>query len=1072
MKPLYMSFFAKRNLTLSFALVFLSYTLSFAFQHPNSPKQLPSELLQKKKKGERLMSEGDWEACINTYLSIKQECDNQGISDLGINLYEDIFTVIVIRDDIEIEDKLVLIQNYKNQEKHAKFTGLYTGALSHLYAFYGEIDSMEHYYDIACKKHQQLECDKLEGGLNINLAYELYMLDELQLAKKYLERAEGILEKKLLPSGLDLPNIYNTQTMVYAGLGEYEKALKSSLISIEHLKKDAQAHPLDLAYEYNNLASVYGSLQDLNNTLNYYQKAVDLMEGLGEEFKPELASIIYNMGATYFEQKNRIAAKNAFLKSLSYLDQAQEKNSDVLSDYINNCHQLVLCYQQNNQIDSVLHYLQIAEKINQTYPYRITTTYRLYGQFYSDQKEYEKAQQYVQKSLDRGLEVYGSKGEFAYNAYQLMNEIALKQKKYTKALFYCQKAIEAISIDFSDEQGYSNPKLENTSHKQLLIKTLKDKANILKTLYHLPNSSIQPADIYASAKLATQALEQMNKSMKNVESKRFWLNTTAIPLFENAIEVALDIYNTTGDEKYLNEAFTLSERSKSMLMTDAMQEANASSFGEVPEKLIQQAQDLQKSLADAEKRRFDARIEGNTELEKIQDSLIFKNKHALDLLIHTFENKYPKYFELKYSTSSATISQIQEVLDAQTAFIEYFEGKHTIYAFTITHTGTHVNIIPKEADYQKRIYNFQRALIDLNSALRKPAIAYNIFVEDAYFFYQKLLKDNIKDQPKRLIIVPDGQLGYVPFEALLTAPVRLLEQQAKTADYTQLPYLVKDYTISYNYSGTLLLSQQKQQHNIINNKILALAPSYTSSATPEWRGQREVKLRTHLDDLPGAEDEVRKLQNQFGGSFFIGTKATETVFKENANQFGILHLAMHGLVNKKNPEFSGLALTEDMSKDQDNFLYAYEIKQLNLKTSLVVLSACETGIGKYQHGEGVVSIGRSFMYAGTPALLMTLWRLNDDSGALIIEKFYQNLDQGMEKDEAIRQAKLAYINQADPTAAHPFLWAAFIQVGDYAAIDIAAPTHWSYYLLWGFGALFLIILIIFLLKNRETNTHL
>jgi CHAT domain-containing protein len=221
-----------------------------------------------------------------------------------------------------------------------------------------------------------------------------------------------------------------------------------------------------------------------------------------------------------------------------------------------------------------------------------------------------------------------------------------------------------------------------------------------------------------------------------------------------------------------------------------------------------------------------------------------------------------------------------------------------------------------------------------------------------------------------------------------------------------------------------------------------MAATY-KTPSPTCRTERETKIREKLIDLPGALTEVALLSDSYQGLFLSGEEANEANFKKNAPKYGILHFAMHGLLNTEQSDFSGLFFSENTSCDQDNLLYSYEIKQQELNAGLVVLSACETGIGKYQRGEGVVSIGRGFMYAGSPSLLMTLWVLNDQSGAYIIQQFYQNLAEGMEKDEAIRQAKITYLKNTkdnDP-ASHPFLWAPFVQLGDYSSIKINTKSN-------------------------------
>lgn len=1033
---------------LSLLLLLLSIPEIYAFQQPAVLVQaLPPHLQLARKDAEVLVAEGAWDEALAAYQQVQQECKSLGLDLARIDLYEEFLAIIVLREDLEIAAKIEQINHFQQEESHPQFTGIYHGALAHLFTFYGEMDSLNKYYTKAIELYEKDKRFKLAGNLNATLAFELYMLDDLQMAKTFLTKAEQILENKLQPKQLDLPAIYNVQTLIYGGLGEYDKALKSNLISIQRLEADSTSYPLDLAYEYNNLATIYGSLKDYNNSLLYYQKALSIIEQSEDYPKEEAASLLYNIAATHFEQNNLKAAKQTSLKSLHYLFLSKVNNKEALVDYINNYHQLISCYSHFKNLDSAEYYTQKAAEINTYFPYRASTTNMNYGHIYLEQGKYQKAREYILKALNQGLTVYGDKSEFTANAFNLLGTIELSQNNDKVALQYIQKALATISIDFSDPKGLSNPELDNVLYKGELLSALDKKLAILKRLYAQEKTKVAANDIYASAKLAAETLERMNRGLKDINSKRFWLNTKAIPLFETAIDLALNIAQKTGDQSYINEAFMLSERSKSMLMTDAMHEANASNMGGVPTNLLERLHYLQKALADAEKKRFDAHVANDEETEKKMKEVIFEHKHHLDLLKHKFEKQYPKYYALKYKTSVASISDVQKSLDSKTTFIEYFEGKNNIYAFSIHKNGVHVKTIKKEANYQINFYNFQRALMNVKAFVAKPGVVYNKFIKESYYFYNKLVKDCVKQQSERLIIVPDGELGYLPFEVLLTHEVTPLKQGTdEGADFSTLPYLIRKQKVSYNYSGTLLISQQANQQKIINGNILALAPSYIKKEIPAWRGKREVKLRENLIELPGAAKEVAKLRELYNGSFYIGSEANETVFKESAPKHGILHLAMHGLVNQKNPDFSGLAMTEDMKKQEDNFLYAYEIKQLGLNAGLVVLSACETGIGKYQRGEGVVSIGRGFMYAGAPALIMTLWSLNDQSGAVIIEQFYKNLSEGMEKDEAIRQAKLFYLDHYPDEYTHPFMWAAFVQVGDYSSISINNKKNSTIYL--------------------------
>lgn len=1049
-------------------LTLLLFTTSNIFAQQLDYKLSP-ELEAEKQKAEILNGEGNYDACLLQYESIQKNCKAQQMDFLALDLYQDMFGVIALREDLELEDKLNLLNDYYRKENNDYIKALYYDGLAYSYIYYEELDSMYKYYELANEIYAKEKRYKSQATLNIAIAVEFYFLENLKKAKHHIQIAEKIITQHLYPKKENIPSLYHAQTVIYIELGDYEKAIQSNLKSIQILEADQNTYYLDLAYEYNNLATTYSDIQDLDNALNYYQKAVFIIENSTNSSKIESASFIYNIGATYLQQKKHHQSKEAFLKSLAYLKTENQMDKDMKKDYINNCHQLSECYLYFNQLDSALYYIKQAELLNKNFPYRLSTTYSYFSAIYCKQKAFEKALNYGKKALDVGLEKYGVKSRYTFTSYRTLANTSRLQSKYKMALQYWQKALETISINFSDEQGYSNPKLSDVHFKLQLHEILKFKMSDLKQLYLQDHPDISAEDLFATAKLATENIEQMNKTMKSEVSQSDWLNQEAIPIFETAIQIALDIYAKSNDKSYLNEAFMLSERSKSMLMTYALQEDNASSFGGIHDSLITKEKALQKRLSDAEKKRFDASIAGDIESYQLQDSLIFHYKHDISALIYHFEANYPEYHKLKYANNATNIESIQAILDSETTLIEYFTGKSKIYAFTITKDHAQALTINKGIHYAANILNFHANISDIQAANSNPERSYNSFITAAHYFYNQLLKDCLKQPSQRLIIIPDGQLGYIPFEVLLTEKRDTISNLGDgSPNFAALPYLIKSHKISYNYSGSLLLGQRQNQQKIINGKILALAPDYTHKTCPKWRGQYEKDLRIDLIELPGAYNEVKSLSWAFDGCFLTGTTANEQRFKDEAPNYGILHLAMHGLVDNHQPKLSGLAMEEDMNKQQDNILYAYEIKQLELQAGLVVLSACETGMGKYQRGEGVLSIGRGFMYAGVPSLLMTLWSLNDYSSSRIIEQFYSNLSNGMDKDEAIRQAKLHYLEEHTGPATHPALWACFIQVGDYNAIKINKRSLFPYYIAGAVLFLLLAILLYrFFKKNKE-----
>lgn len=1048
-----------------FLLIFFLHThTSLAFQEPLPPYQFSiPELNELRLKAELKINNGLIEEALGAYQTLQKKCWEYDLDSVAIDLYEDIFTIVIILEEQELEDKLAFIDSCYQEEKDASLLGIYYGAIAHAYLFYGEVDSMEKYYNLAIPIYYQQKRYLQATHLNINIAFEYYFLADLMTAKKYLSKAEQLQQNQLSFSNLYTPSIYTVQTAIYTELQEYDKAVKSLLALIEYYNTSNSTTDYILANEYTNLAKIYDELNDYENSLDYDLKALDLLQGIGINEPNDITHIITNIGITYSKLHQTSIAKKYFLQSLRLIEQAPIFNANLQSNFINDCLYLIECYEKEQRPDSILYYFNKVLELHKTNSYRINSTYSKYSAFFLKQHNLKNAQIYAFKALEATIKIHGANSTKTSSRYILIAQVLFAKRNYTEAFEYIQKALNVLSIDFSDDKGLSNPSLEQVIEKEMFLNTLNYKMKYLNILYNQNYPLATEKTLYQTAKLATETIEAINKNIKSRKSQLFWLNQVAIPSFERAIAIALSIYKRTDNLEYLNEAFVLAERSKSMLMVNTFQGDEAFNLGGLPKELVVEEQNLEKLLSETKKQRFDAKLRKDLEAMQFLDSLIFEYKHQKMTLLHKFELEYPTYFKLKHAFKSVDIKDVQNVLDAKTTFIEYFEGAATIYAFTITKKTASVHIIPRTENYSEDIAQYQSILIGLNEAAKNTAKSYNLLVETSYEFYQKFLQNSLAESKERLIIIPDGQLSYLPFEAFLTKKVSLdINQSSSEANFASLPYLVRDYKINYHYSATLWIEHLMYKKTSKNGRILALAPSYKNKIAPEWRSPYEKKLRAELVELPGALRELDFLKWEFEGSFLANNYATETAFKKEALDYSILHFAVHGLVDTKNPEYSGLALSEDGSKKEDNVLYTYEIKQLGLNADLVVLSACETGIGKYQLGEGILSIGRDFMYAGVSSMVTTLWSLNDYSSSIIVEQFYRNLGAGMEKDEALRQAKLFYLDNYSGLSAHPALWACFIQIGDYSPIPLQKS-----YKMWYIVFASILALLIFILAFRK-----
>jgi CHAT domain-containing protein len=335
--------------------------------------------------------------------------------------------------------------------------------------------------------------------------------------------------------------------------------------------------------------------------------------------------------------------------------------------------------------------------------------------------------------------------------------------------------------------------------------------------------------------------------------------------------------------------------------------------------------------------------------------------------------------------------------------------------------------LPDEKKIKEQVETIRFALLDPKQE------ASDFFSKAGCLLYEELIKpaEPYLSGKSRLIIIPDGILNYLPYEVLLTDN----KQIAQKGSYSALPFLVKKYPVSYGQSASVLktlLSEQKKSGITKpgNKKLIAFGDPISDT--------KDVPLfasPASYNRLQYSRQEVERISALFkekNSEIYLGKDATEENLKRNSNlkNFNYLHFATHGSIDEEKPDLSSLVLAKGANSSEDGYLQASEIFNLKLNADLVVLSACQTGLGKLVRGEGMVGLTRSFMYAGTPSVLASLWSVSDLSTASLMEQFYRNLIKNkLSKTEALRKAQLTLMS--DEKYAHPFYWAPFVLFGDW-----------------------------------------
>ena len=329
--------------------------------------------------------------------------------------------------------------------------------------------------------------------------------------------------------------------------------------------------------------------------------------------------------------------------------------------------------------------------------------------------------------------------------------------------------------------------------------------------------------------------------------------------------------------------------------------------------------------------------------------------------------------------------------------------------------------------------------------------------------YQVLIQpvESITKGKSKLIIIPDKYLYCLPFETLYN-PVSANLQK----DYTNKDYLVKAHNILYHYSNTLYC--QILQENIQNTGtggFIGFAPVFDNDSLNNLVTHRGASILDTLNSdsyetlrsisyngktfnpLPYSEKEVETIASLFkarklNAAEYLYGNANEISFKKNIPDYKYIHLATHGIVNEKNPNLSGIVFSQPTHKPEedsltdmetglpdldDGILFAGEMYNLDLNADLVVLSACETGLGKIISGEGIMSMTRGFIYSGTPNILFSLWKVGDKNTYELMVNFYADIIEGQTYSKALRNAKLKLIK--NEATAFPANWAGFTLVG-------------------------------------------
>ena len=876
---------------------------------------------------------------------------------------------------------------------------LFSKAYEHLYV---NKDSAYHYFneiEVLANKNQDwatvfealissnrnagafYDLDKLSGNLN--------RLDSLFLKHKpYLDT---LPEKRLYVNSLlyDKGNYY-FQLNNYRSSRQTFGQIIDSLEPLPNTEMDEELIDL-LSVSYSFIAKMYTDEGKYELAQQYYDKNIRYIL----QKKPnDLASLNtnYSLLAELYGKKGQYENSNAYFKKALgfYL-----KDQTGINGIIATAHNLSENYLALSKTDSAQYYLKLAKNyLNETHHFA-SYHHRVQAKLEQKMNNYELAL----KELNFALHLEKEKWKNAKNESIaiIYNEIGMLQAafgQYVSAVANYNLGLEQVE-DF-DSRGTSTLKL--LKNKSVSLNKLGNNDNYKATM--------------ETVNLGIKTLDTLKPSFRS-KADQLFLIEDAFPLFESGLEAAYQLYASTSDDSLIDLAFRYSEKSKSVLLLEALLEAKATQFANIPNDVLERESELKSEITYLEKQ-----IKNSETDQSDQKDALFTLKEEYRQLVQKLEVDYKSYYDLKYNTTTVSLEVSQKSLSKHQLLISYFYGNKAIYAIALNRGKKEMFRIPIDADLEANIKKVYQMLSDPKSDVIALGNA-------TYSIYELLLQPilNSGDQ-KKLIIIPDGLLNYLPFSALNTSP-------------GGIRYLAENHAIGYVNSATLLSELEERQPK--EHTILAFAPSFdgTVSVSNPDRGK--------LLPLPNNKKEVEQILTSFHGRAYIDGEASLRNFKSQLASFGMVHLATHAIFDDTAPEYSYLAFAQNGNAAED-LLYVADLYNLQLDADLVTLSACESGIGDLKRGEGFLSLARGFFYSGAASIASTLWKINDASTTTLMTSFYKNLSKGEAKDVALQNAQIEFLdNNRDNALSHPYYWSAFVISGNTLALSL--PYNWIWFIL-------------------------
>ncbi|MEZ4927488.1 MAG: CHAT domain-containing tetratricopeptide repeat protein [Saprospiraceae bacterium] len=778
------------------------------------------------------------------------------------------------------------------------------------------------------------------------------------------------------------------------------------IMEATHAFEDAalmyEGHPqtdLDLAESiYKPLGNCYTMLGDNDKALAIQSKILQL-----HIENDALAGVYCNIGIAYWNQGDYDNAEKNYRAGLALTEVSGIKRALLLGALA----QTLLDAGRNAEAISTafasLSLLQVEK------PGDLQTEYRCYsrrtaGLALMRDGKLKEAEKMLGNARNDAFNVFGTRSRELGKIEIAQAELLILEENAPAAMVAANEAMASVLPAFQSKWPRDNPDPATFYEENVIFEALWVKAKAALEIYEKSGDTAWLEFALKCHELAWQA-ESILRKVYQYSSSKLNLQSGSRLRDTEAMRICRLLFEKTGDEAYLAKAFSFAERNKALWLQEGIRENLVRQNLAKNDPRFSTLSALRQNFSLYEKKIFlNPEHESVPEWRNEADSLATQIKQVEEEI----QGAYPTL--VSAAQDSVSLPKIEHEEDIM---LEYFAGQSNFELFVFCKNKQPVwYTIPIDSVFKSSLSAFLSCFEDPNAIINNPRGYFN----SAQSIWKKLWPEEARSARKATLI-PDGYLNFVPFDAMVCSPAN------ETTNLRNADYLVKHTAISYAWSWQAL-QQQRKLHSKAKEYALCLAPGFANKE----RGLSP--LNSDASEFPS------------NGHLLSGSEANLEQFAKELSDYRVVHLATHAFASAEDGQLPRVEL-------YDQPLYLPSIYGLSLQADLLTLSACQTGLGKIEAGEGVMSLARAFAQAGAANVLSGLWSLNDKSTNTLLAAFYQYLESGKSIGSALQQAKLDYLENEDirATVQSPYFWAGMVSVGDDRSVNAGKGGGWFVWVL-------------------------